>query len=79
MRSPSCKAFATDYAVATSGIAGPDGGTPEKPVGTIWIAIAKSNGEVVSELLQLGNINVRERNIIRAADTVIIKLLKMIH
>ncbi|MBP8849906.1 MAG: competence/damage-inducible protein A [Breznakibacter sp.] len=75
----SCKAFATDYAVATSGIAGPDGGTPEKPVGTIWIAIAKSNGEVVSELLQLGNINVRERNIIRAADTVIIKLLKMIH
>jgi nicotinamide-nucleotide amidase len=54
------KKLKTDIGLATSGIAGPDGGTPEKPVGTVWIALATEN-EIITKKLQLGGS--REQNI----------------
>jgi nicotinamide-nucleotide amidase len=58
------KRFGTTYALATSGVAGPDGGTPEKPVGLVWIALATPH-RTVAKKFKYGEH--RGRNIRRAA------------
>lgn len=69
------KKLKTNYSIAVSGIAGPKGGTTEKPVGTIWIAAASEN-EVVSKKYQFGDD--RLRNIERAKNTALDMLRKFL-
>ena len=64
-----------DYAIATSGIAGPDGGTAEKPVGTIWISVSSAE-KTVSKRFLFGEH--RGRNVERTTLTALNMLRKMI-
>lgn len=70
-----CKVLGTDFAVATTGIAGPDGGTAEKPVGLVWIAVTDGKN-VISKSYNFGND--RDRNITRSSQTALNMLRKLI-
>jgi nicotinamide-nucleotide amidase len=67
--------YKADYSVSISGIAGPDGGIPEKPVGTVWIAVANKN-KTLSRKFQFGN--KRKENIERSAISALIMLHKLL-
>lgn len=67
----------TDYAIATSGIAGPTGGTKDKPVGTVWIAWATPKG-TTAECYHFGIAREREQITQRAVNEALIHLIKSI-
>lgn len=65
-----------DCAISVSGIAGPGGGTDEKPVGTVWIATAIGE-RIVSRKYQMGKN--REMNIVRSSNIAMMQLLEMLN
>ena len=70
-----CRVLGTDCAVATSGVAGPSGGSPEKPVGTVWMA-AKCGDRIVTQVKQLPGD--RNRVINRASTEGLLLLLSLL-
>jgi len=68
--------FKSDYAIAITGIAGPDGGTDEKPVGTVWIAAASVDKTIVKKFT-FGN--KRQQNIERSAISALNMLNNLLH
>jgi nicotinamide-nucleotide amidase len=68
--------FQSDYALAVTGIAGPDGGTPEKPVGTVWIAVANKERSIAKKMT-FGN--KRQQNIERSAITALNMLISLLN
>lgn len=65
------KLTGSDYSVATSGIAGPGGGSEEKPVGLVWIGVSSEKG---TETFKMVFRNDRKRNIERFASSALNKL-----
>ncbi len=68
----------TDYAIATSGIAGPTGGTKDKPVGTVWIAWATPTG-TEARCFHFGVAREREQITMRAVNEAIVHLIKSLN
>ncbi len=68
-----------DIGISTSGIAGPTGGTPEKPVGTTWIGFSAADGEVASHFLFKGERLPVKQQAAEAALELLVEHLKVIY
>ena len=69
------KQLNTDFSIATSGIAGPSGGSETKPIGTVWIAWATPNG-TCAECFHLGKL--REQITDRACTKALVKMIELL-
>jgi len=69
-------AIGSDYAIAVTGIAGPGGGTSEKPVGTVWAVVGKRGEEPV--VWNIGASGSREEIIAQTVEAVLAKLLEIV-
>ncbi|SMF69961.1 CinA family protein [Pseudobacteriovorax antillogorgiicola] len=56
------EAFHGNYGIAITGIAGPDGGSPDKPVGTIVVGLASRQGATIAKTFQLGEDRLQNRS-----------------
>jgi len=75
MAESACRQLGTDFAIATSGVAGPGGGSDEKPVGTVWIAWT-TPGSTTAQCFQLGKL--REQITDRACQKALVQMIRIL-
>ena len=73
--------FKADFGIGLTGIAGPDGGTPEKPVGLVWFALALGDGEMETRRLTFpgSRADIRERATVAALGLLWRRLERDVH
>ena len=71
------KLMGSDYALSITGIAGPSGGSAEKPVGTVWVAVCTKEGRVETELFTLTGTRTQIQEL--ATQLALEKLRRFIH
>ena len=66
------RVYGADYGLASTGVAGPGGGTEENPVGTVWLGVATPDG-VISKRFNFGN---SRENVIERATVMAYEMLR---